>query len=68
MNYQYLGYSISFVLGAYLYFRFHKWWAKGKENDSESVKPLNFVKAVKNWTVIVVFCILAIIYFFKSIL
>lgn len=68
MDYRNLGYSISFALGAYLYFKFHKWWENGKENDSIDLKLLNWVQIIKNWIVIVVFNILAIVYFFKSIL
>jgi hypothetical protein len=63
-----LGYGISFALGAYLYFKFYKWWKSGKENEKEdkNLRLFYYRKVISSWIIIFGFILFAIIYFFKS--
>jgi hypothetical protein len=67
VDYRNLGYSISFALGAYLYFKFYKWWKSGKENEDKNLRLFYYQRVISSWIIIFGFILFAIIYFFKAI-
>lgn len=68
MEYRYLLYSFLCALGAFLYYKFHKWWLNGTKKKEQVVKDeMRHSKIIKNWMIIVMFSLAAIIFLIKSI-
>lgn len=66
MNYMHLICSISFLICSFAFYKIHKLWQKNavEKNDYKfQIKAGNF----KDWIIIIMLLISAIIYFFKSI-
>ncbi len=64
MNYNLL-YAILFSILSFGFFRLHKWWLKGRKENSDS-ESFTFAGAFKHWLIIIGLAIAAIVYFFKG--
>lgn len=67
MIYGNLAYSFLFALSAYMYYKIHKWWLTGRDENPIFFKPSTTVGTVKDWIIIIALIITSIIFFFKSI-
>ncbi|WDO13685.1 hypothetical protein MH928_03040 [Flavobacterium sp. WW92] len=67
MDYEYLLYSILLGLGAFFYFRIHKWWIKGRDENPIFFKPDTIVGKIKDWVIIILFALASLVFFFKAI-
>lgn len=60
-------YGVLFVIGAFLYYKLHKFWLKGREKNEAFYKPNTKIYIFKDKFVIVILIIMALVYFMKSI-
>ena len=68
MDYKYLLHSFLYFLGAFLYYKIHKWWSNDPKNKEEtSVESLRFMIFFKNWSIIVILIFFSITSLIKCI-
>jgi hypothetical protein len=68
MDYISLLYSAQFGLGAFLFYKLHKWWANMIKKKSEAFfKPDLYLRKFTHWIIILGLTIASVIYFLKSI-
>ena len=70
MNYKFLVYSILFLAGAFLYYKFNKWSLKDRDGNKKPViysKPHTNLQNFNSWAIIFCLILASIIYFFKAI-
>lgn len=65
MNYNLL-YAILFSITSFGFFKLHKWWLKGR-NENEESKPFTYAGIFKHWLIIIGLALAAIVNFFKAI-
>lgn len=66
MDYPYLICSFSLFGASFAFYKLHKLWKKDiLENNKRYKSEVNF-KTFKNWTTIITFIVLGIIFFFKA--
>lgn len=61
--------SILFLVAAFIYFKFHKWWLSIRK-DKEQVLNENFkiVGTIKDWMIICLFLVVSLLYFVEFLL
>ncbi|MFQ3173722.1 MAG: hypothetical protein ACI8W0_000819 [Flavobacterium sp.] len=60
-------YSLLFTNGAYLYFRFHKWWLSIRKEKEEVLNPdFKFVGVLKDWVIILILILAALSFLIKG--
>ena len=70
MNYEFLLYSLFYILAAFIYYKFNKWSLKernGIKNPEEYSKPSTIVQIFYSWVIIIGFIVASIVYLFKAI-
>jgi uncharacterized membrane protein YidH (DUF202 family) len=60
-------YGVLFAMGAFLYYKFYRWWLRGREKNDAFYKPNTKIYIFKNVFVIVVLIIMSLIYFIRTI-
>jgi len=66
MNYKYLLYSILFGILTFGYYKIHKWWLEGREENPIFYKRDTIIGTFKNWVIIIFLAMTSIVFFFKS--
>lgn len=62
-------YSILFLVVAFIYFKFHKWWLNMRKEKEEVLnKDFKKVGIVKDWIIIGLCLITSVIYFIEFLL
>jgi hypothetical protein len=67
MIYENLIYSIFFGLASFLYYKIHKGWRNGRDENSLFFKPSTTLGTIENWIIILALGITSIVFLFKSI-
>ncbi len=67
MIYENLMYSVLFGLGSFAYYKIHKWWLNGRDENPVFFKPSTTFGTIKNWIIIIALAITSIVFLFKSI-
>ena len=60
-------YGILFGLGAFLYFKLHKWWLKDRKDNPAFNKIITDGDSIKNKLVIILLIFVSLFFLFKSI-
>lgn len=60
--------SILFGLASFLYYRIHKWWLSGRDENPAIFKFETNTKSLENWIIIIFLAITSLGFFIKSIL
>lgn len=66
MDYISLIYSVLFAIVAYAYYKIHKWWLNGRDENPIFFKPNTTIGTVKNWIIIISLVITSIVFLLKS--
>jgi hypothetical protein len=66
MDYKNLLYSILFAVLSVGYYKIHKWWREGRDENPIFYKLDTDIGTFKNWVIIIVLVITSIVFFFKS--
>lgn len=67
MVYENLIYSILFGLASFVYYKIHKGWRNGRDENPLFYKPSTTFGTVKNWMIIIALGITSIVFLLKSI-
>jgi len=67
MNFEHLFYCFLLVLCSFLYFKIHKWWMKGRDENPIFFEPDTIVGKIKNWIIIIALALASLVFFFKAI-
>lgn len=59
-------YSILFAIGSFVYYRIHKWWRHGRDEDVSIFKPNTTIGTIKDWIMIVALAITSIVFLIRS--
>lgn len=66
MNYENLFYSILSGILAFGYYKIHKWWREGRDENPFFYKLDTNIGTFKDWIIIIALAITSIVFFFKS--
>lgn len=66
MDYKNLLYSILFGILTFGYYKIHRWWLEGRDENPVFYKRDTNIGTFKNWVIIIVLAITSVIFFFKS--
>jgi preprotein translocase subunit Sec63 len=66
MDYKNLLYSILFGILTVGYYKIHKWWREGRDENPFFYKLDTNIGTFKDWVIIIVLAITSIVFFFKS--
>lgn len=66
MNYENLFYSILCVILAFGYYKIHKLWREGRDENPFFYKLDTNIGTFKDWVIIIALAITSIVFFFKS--
>ncbi|RXM42098.1 hypothetical protein [Flavobacterium sp. YO64] len=66
MDYKNLIFGVLFAIGAFGYYKMHKWWLEGRDSDTLNFKPDTSFRTFKNWVMIIGLAITSIIFFLKA--
>lgn len=66
MDYTSLIYSIAFAIGAFGYYKIHKWWLSGRDGNPIFFKPNTTIGKIKNWIIIILLTITSLVFLLKS--
>jgi hypothetical protein len=59
-------YGVLFIVGAFLFYKFYRFWLRGREKNDAFYKPNTRIYILKNKFVIIILIIMSLIYFIKS--
>jgi hypothetical protein len=66
MYYKYLIFSILYLIGAFVYYKFHKWWLSVRREKEEVLnQSFKSVGIIKDWVIIIMLLIASVISFAK---
>lgn len=66
MDYISLGYSVLLGILALGYYKIHKWWLSGRDENPIFFKPNTTIGKVKDWIIIISLAIASIVFLLKS--
>ncbi len=68
MVYEDLIYGILFGIASLLYYRIHKWWLKGRDDNPIFFKFGTTVYVIQNWIIIIFLGITSFVFLLKAII
>jgi hypothetical protein len=66
MIYENLVYGILFGIASFAYYKIHKWWLTGRDENPLFYKPNTTIGTVNNWIIIIILGIASLVYLLKS--
>jgi len=58
--------AVLFGLASFLYYKIHKWWLSGRDDNPVYYKPSTTFGVIKNWLIIMVLGITSVVFLLKS--
>ncbi len=66
INYENLILCLLLGLASFFYYKIHKWWLEGRDDNPSFFKPSTTLGVIKNWIIIFTLAIFSIVFLFKS--